>query len=38
MKDYYDIYIMSKMKISKENLKIAIKNAFDKRNTKAKYW
>lgn len=35
MKDYYDIYIMSKMKISKENLKIAIKNAFDKRNTKA---
>ena len=30
MKDYYDIYIMSKMKISKENLKIAIK-----RNTKA---
>ena len=35
MKDYYDIYIMSKMKISRENLKIAIKNAFDKRNTKA---
>lgn len=35
MKDYYDIYVMSKMKISKENLKIAIKNAFDKRNTKA---
>ena len=34
-KFYADIYIMSKMKISKENLKIAIKNAFDKRNTKA---